>query len=390
VIPNAGKWLGKPMISRGITDAALQRAVAAHMIDRFNERLQRLAAHFGDRVIHVDARGAVGNTLDAWHDELHPENPGYSRVADRFEQAIRAAIQVRTSGSRGPRAATASVRRGWSLHVGLNKLDPAHYGGDAPLYGCHFDAEDMERIAGERGFERRSVLFDEQATRDAVRSTIAAAAAELKAGDVFMFSYAGHGSQVPDFNADEDDGADETLCLYDGMLIDDELYELWSGFAEDVRIVMISDSCHSGTVSRATRRLPSLADASGTQAVHTRLLPLELSAKAFRINREFYKRLGRQQRGPDERLLTRELNMPLNGPMLLVAACQDNQESQDGVGNGRFTQELLRVWDEGRFQGDWKTMVERIISNMPPMQTPRLTLIGRSPESLASQCPFSI
>jgi lysophospholipase L1-like esterase len=261
VIPNAGKWLGKPMESRGITDGSVQRAIAAHMIDRFNERLRQLTALFGERVIHVDARGAVGNTLGSWHDELHPKNPGYGRVADRFEEAIRKAhATTRAPRSRGLGAAAAPTRRGWSLHVGVNHIDPAHYGSDAPLYGCHFDAEDMERIAAERGFEKRTVLLDEQATRDEVRNTIAAAAAELKAGDVFMFTYAGHGSQVPDFNSDEDDGADETLCLFDGMLIDDELYELWSHFADDVRIVMISDSCHSGTVSRAARRSPSAAE----------------------------------------------------------------------------------------------------------------------------------
>jgi hypothetical protein len=165
------------------------------------------------------------------------------------------------------------------------------------------------------------VLLDEQATRDEVRNTIAAAAAELKAGDVFMSTYAGHGSQVPDFNSDEDDGADETLCLFDGMLIDDELYELWSGFADDVRIVMISDSCHSGTVSRAARRSPSAADQADPPPPHPPAA-LDIAGKAFRMNRELYARLGRQSRGPDERLLTRELNMPLKGPVLLVAAAR--------------------------------------------------------------------
>ena len=391
VIPNAGKWLGKPMASRGIEDGAVQRGIAAHMIDRFNERLRQLVALFGDRVMHVDARGAVGNTLSDWHDELHPKNRGYGTVAARFAQAIAtAATRAPAPRARGIAAGATLTRRGWSVHVGLNKVDPAHYGSEAALFGCHFDAEDMERIAGERGFEKRSLLLDEQATRDEVRTVIAAAAAELKAGDVFMFTYAGHGSQVPDFNADEDDGADETLCLYDGMLIDDELYELWSTFADDVRIVMISDSCHSGTVSRAARVAPAAVAQPGPAAPGTRLLPLEVAAKAFRSNRDFYTRLGRQQRGPDERLLSKELDMPLRCPVLLVAGCQDNQESQDGIGNGRFTQELLRVWNEGRFQGDWKTMAERIVSNMPANQTPRLTLIGRSPEALAAQAPFSI
>lgn len=399
VIPNAGKWLGKPMISRGIEDGVVQRTIAAHMIDRFNERLRQLVVHFGARAIHVDARGAVGNTLNVWHDELHPRSPGYGRVAERFEKAIQAVAgrtpAPRTRGTGKKAAAKAAVkaaaptRRGWSVHIGLNKVDAAHYGGDAELFGCHFDAEDMERIAAERGFEQRTVLLDEQATRDAVKTAVAAAAARLKAGDVFMLTYAGHGSQVPDFNSDEDDGADETLCLYDGMLIDDEIYELWSKFADDVRIVMISDSCHSGTVSRAARTVQPIA-VDGQPVVRTRLLPLALAMKAFRTHRDFYMALGRQHRGPDERVLTRELDMPLRGPVLLVAACQDNQESQDGVGNGRFTQELLRVWDEGRFEGDWTTLASRIVANMPPNQSPRLTLIGRSPEVLAASVPFSV
>ena len=175
------------------------------------------------------------------------------------------------------------------------------------------------------------------------------------------------------------------------MLIDDELYELWSRFADDVRIVMISDSCHSGTVSRAARRCAPEVAEEGKPSVRTRLLPLDLAARTFRNHRQFYTDLGRQLRGgPDERLLSRELNMPLRTPVLLLAGCQDNQESQDGVGNGRFTQELLRVWDEGRFQGDWQRLAERIISNMPPNQTPRLTLIGRAPEILAAQSPFVV
>ncbi len=390
-IPNAGKWLGKPMASRGIADSAVQRAIVVEMIDRFNDRLRQLVARFGHRAIHVDARGAVGETLNAWHDELHPKDPGYGRVAGRFIEAIgRVAASTPAPRARGLAAQPATARRGWSLHLGLNRLDRGHYGGDGELFGCHFDAEDMERIAGERGFEKRILLLDEAATREAVKTAIAEAAAELKAGDVFMFTYAGHGSQVPDFNADEDDGADETLCLFDGMLIDDELYELWSRFADDVRIVMISDSCHSGSVSRSSRVIAPEVMAAGQPSVRTRLLPPELAARTFRNHRQFYMELGRQQRGPDERLLSRELNMPLRAPVLLLAGCQDNQESQDGVGNGRFTQELLRVWDEGRFQGDWRRMAELIISNMPPNQTPRLSLIGRAPESLAAQSPFAV
>src|SRR4030065_82189 len=46
----------------------------------------------------------------------------------------------------------------------------------------------------------------------------------------------------------EDDGLDETWCLYDGEFLDDELFELWTKFQPGVRILAFSDSCHSGTV----------------------------------------------------------------------------------------------------------------------------------------------
>ena len=42
---------------------------------------------------------------------------------------------------------------------------------------------------------------------------------------------------------------DETWCIYsDRQLVDDELYSLWAQFAAGVRIFVLSDSCHSGTV----------------------------------------------------------------------------------------------------------------------------------------------
>ena len=402
-IPRAQKWLGEPMHAHDIDEPAIQREIVKKMIDGFNDRLRRLVARFGDRVVYVNARGAVGADPDDWHDELHPTSAGYGRVARRFAQAI---AEVSPPGTRPvsrpaagsgpktrgglPRPATASARRGWSLHVGLNRIDPGHYGDAGELAACHFDAEDMAAIARERGFDRVKLLLDGEATRDTVAGLIAEAAKNLKAGDMFLFTYAGHGSQIPDFNADEDDGADETLCLYDAMFIDDELYALWSQFADDVRIVMISDSCHSGSVLRAA--LPAVAGAAPAAAdgIKSRLLPLPVAARTFRMHRGFYTALGRQCSGPDERLLVRELDMPLHGPVLLISGCQDNQTSMDGIGNGRFTQELLRVWNEGRFRGNWRDLHRRIVAGMPARQTPNLMLLGRSPETLAAMEPFAI
>lgn len=391
VIPNSGKWLGKPMEARGIQDKDLQRALTHEMIDRFNTRQKALIDTFGGRVIHVDARSAVGDTLNTWHDELHPKDPGYGRVADRFEAAIKAATHPR-SATRGKaaksKAKPAPARTGMSLHIGLNHISADHYGDDAPLSGCHYDAKDMHQIATDKGFDKPELMLDEQATREAVIGYIQKAAKKLKAGDMFLLTYAGHGSQIPDFNRDERDGSDETLCLYNGMLIDDELFELWSHFAEGVRVVMISDSCHSGTVLRSARR--NTGDADGYTGVKTRLLPRNIAERAFRNNRAEYERIGRNVLVADEDVLLKPLDMVVRCSVVLLAGCQDNQESQDGMSNGRFTQELLYVWEQGQFTGSWDEMMSRIVPNMPPNQTPRMMLVGTSPQILAAQPAFAI
>jgi len=74
------------------------------------------------------------------------------------------------------------------------------------------------------------------------------AAKDLATGDIFFLTYSGHGGQLPDKNGDEPDGQDETWCLYDGQLVDDELYAKWAKFKPGVRIFVLSDSCHSGSV----------------------------------------------------------------------------------------------------------------------------------------------
>ena len=76
------------------------------------------------------------------------------------------------------------------------------------------------------------------------------AAASLTTAIFSCSTYSGHGGQVDDVNGDEDDALDETWVLWDRQLIDDELFSLWSQFAPGVRITMLSDSCHSGTVLR--------------------------------------------------------------------------------------------------------------------------------------------
>lgn len=140
--------------------------------------------------------------------------------------------------------------RGRSLHIGLNKVDDEAYGQPiTPLAGCVNDANDMTALARSQGYSATTLLDADGTSQNIIRA-IEDAARELRSGDIFLLTYAGHGSQVPDATGEESEMRDETWVAYDRQIIDDELYALWGKFEPGVRVLMISDSCHSGTVAR--------------------------------------------------------------------------------------------------------------------------------------------
>ena len=172
-----------------------------------------------------------------------------------------------------------------SLHIGLNGVDPAAYEGwDGPLAACEFDAKDMAAIARGKGM-KPTVLLTKKATRAAFLAHTRMAVKSLKSGDFFFLSYSGHGGQVPDTNHDEADKKDETWCLYDGQLIDDELYFELSRFAAGVRILVLSDSCHSGTITRDAMPPPP------PPGQRPKLLPPAVAARVYAAHHAFYDKL---------------------------------------------------------------------------------------------------
>jgi len=55
------------------------------------------------------------------------------------------------------------TNKGLSLHIGLNRVDPAHYGGwDGQLAACEFDAKDMQALAKAQGFTSQLLLTPPQ------------------------------------------------------------------------------------------------------------------------------------------------------------------------------------------------------------------------------------
>jgi hypothetical protein len=278
--------------------------------------------------------------------------------------------------------------KGISLHIGLNYVDPNHYDGwDGELNACESDARDMAELAKDQGFKVQKTLIDKAATRNSVIKEISAVSKKLVNGDIFFLTYSGHGGQLPDKNSDERDRKDETWCLWDGELIDDELYYLYAQFEEGVRIVVLSDSCHSGSVTREAAYRNRNA---GGEIKRYRNMPSAIALRTYRKNKAFYDKLLSDKKLTDSNPFSKTYNAKLKATVRLISGCQDNQLSNDGDFNGLFTGTLLEVWNNGNFKGNYSQLRRKIGDLMPPDQTPNHYLIGRHNSKFNSEQSFSI
>lgn len=91
---------------------------------------------------------------------------------------------------------------------------------------------------------------DKQGTVSKVRKALEEQIAKVPEDGLFIFTYSGHGGQNNKSSSaqNETDGMDEFLCLYDGGLIDNDLWEIFNKCKG--RIFVVFDCCHSGTMYR--------------------------------------------------------------------------------------------------------------------------------------------
>jgi hypothetical protein len=242
--------------------------------------------------------------------------------------------------------------QGRALTIGLDSLDPGveRYAWLNRLHVAEADAKYIGDITDSRGFVTETLL-GKKATRDAVKARFSAAAKALRAGDIFLLSFSGHGDWVADTNKDEADHRDETWCLYDGEIVDDKLFKLWAKFKRGVRIFVLSDSCRSGTI---------------------------LGADLFNRRRRRTKR-----------------RKKVKASVLLISACQDNELAFEDDSNSILVDALKRVWKGGRFRGTYKGFCDRIGSEMRPRgererQTPNYGTVGTKNSAFEGQKPFTI
>lgn len=248
-----------------------------------------------------------------------------------------------------------------ALCVGINEYP--QQGMD--LQGCVNDAHAWATLLQDHyDFPRPDirVVLDREATHAALIGGLKWLLQGARAGDVLVFTNSSHGTYLADTDGDEKT-YDEAICPYDTEdhpLVDDELRTLFADMPEGVRLTVIADSCHSGTVTRA--------------------LPMEtpdqrrarfMSPRA--IGRAEVRDIRRWKPRPKDRHPMSTMSE------VLLSGCRHNQYSYDavidGTPHGAFTFHALKEVRAARYRityGDLRERVVRALSDSDYDQEPQV------------------
>lgn len=239
----------------------------------------------------------------------------------------------------GVRTNAVACTNATALICSLTKVDPRAYGGwDGDCPGTDVDSAVFAAMCDQFGVPYVK-LENAQANATNVIAKAQAAAESLgPSGGLLVLYFSGHGGQVPSDSASEDDGQDETICLWDGQLRDKHVWQLLLRVPRNVRVWMVTDCCNSGTNYRKPRDF--------AKAVR------RLSGERARM---------RMARGLVRRASDEEPNL------LHWGGCGDGESSFGSASGGVFTVALVDAFSTRKTYREWFSDACR---RMPESQRP--------------------
>ncbi len=282
-------------------------------------------------------------------------------------------LDIMRQGDRYAKVLTERTPRKLALLVGINEY-PAGNGLPA-LEGCVNDVRLQEELLIHRfGFNPKDILTltDKKATRQGILTAFEEhLIKQAKPGDVVVFHFSGHGSQVLDPDRDPPDGLNSTFVPIDSPLPSGFPYQ--GGTVQDImghtlfllmyalrteNVSVVLDSCHSGGGKRGNFRVRSR---DGGEMLHPSQAELE-------YQRQWLGRIALSHQD----FITKRRSKVAKG--VVIAAAKRDQFATDAKFNdfsaGAFTYILTQyLWQQ---TGD--ESVNRAIVN-----------VGRSTKTLAQQ-----
>ena len=175
------------------------------------------------------------------------------------------------------------------------------------LRGCVNDINDeVKKLKREFPEFQCLTYFDRQVTTHFFVDEIQRIMSQMPEDGFLYIKYSGHGTQIP--SSQEPDGYDEALYLYNGPLIDNELWKLQQQTPLNQKVLAKFDSCHSGDMGSRYMSNPHYRKARfmPIQGMPVRRIPVTRIAKA------------EMQR------------------WVIISGCRADQVSMDAQFNGRF------------------------------------------------------
>jgi len=216
------------------------------------------------------------------------------------------------------------------------------------LNGCINDQKDfIERLNKDfPGFIIKNFI-DSQVTRNIFITEVKDAIKSLTSESMLLIHYSGHGTQTYDKHGDEEDGYDEAVYLYDGSVIDDDIADALLNIPQGATVVLMFDSCFSGSVTRSRRG--NTHPPKNRYYQNPNLKPRK--KKRIRIAKEDMK-------------------------WIVFSGCGEQQTSADayinGKYNGAFTYYALKTLIPGITYNEWITKINQFLPNSKFDQIPTL------------------
>jgi hypothetical protein len=307
-----------------------------------------------------------------------------------------------------------SVMKGYAVLIGVRQVDPSKYGGWSDLLNHpENDIETIRQILSSTGFLTNKIKAN-AATGLAVSTAIKDYVDKLNENDILVIYFSGHGSlrddpaSYPDqYPSDPElDGMDDCWLLYDRPFWDDELLQLLP-LSKNVRILIISDSCNSGSMldspiisllinkkihdHKPTHKM-EIIDRKVLEDSKYKSKKIPFSyIKQFKQDFKKYTRyydIDKLKQHDDKHSLQPEIK----ASVILLASCLEGTDSYEGVTNSYFTQALNRVTIDTHYGINYPVLIDKINDYLRTrsFQKANLSTVGDYANTFRNQEIFKI